>query len=162
VSVVVQVDLNGVRVPVVLDDAAIAVLVDAVAARTEPEPASESPYMTIPEAALYLGCGHRTCPRCKDKPPKRSGCRRCSGSGRIVNRQAVDDLLSRGALPRLKRGRRTSSPEPTLKPSSEPTHGGADDRPARFGRDMDEFAGSEWRDDRPPLWRKPCWVGSGG
>jgi len=77
VSVTVTVLLNGVSVPVVLDDDALA----AIAAVTpQPETAApESPFMTIVEAAGYLRC----------------------------SRQRIDDLLSARRLERVKDGART-------------------------------------------------------
>jgi excisionase family DNA binding protein len=53
VSVSVTIDVNGARVPVVLDDDALAAIATAVA--PPPAPAA-SPYMTIVEAAEYLRC----------------------------------------------------------------------------------------------------------
>jgi excisionase family DNA binding protein len=80
VGVTVELELNGARVPVTLDEAALAAIAVALADR---EPASTaappSPYMTIPEAAVYLRC----------------------------SRQRVDDLLSRRKLRRHKDGART-------------------------------------------------------
>jgi excisionase family DNA binding protein len=76
-GVTVTVDLNGVPVPIVLDDVALAAISDALP-REAAEPAS--PFLTIPEAAKYLCC---------------------------PTRQRVDDLLSSGRLTRVKDGSRT-------------------------------------------------------
>lgn len=73
----VEVELNGVPVPLRLDRTALAALAAAVAPSHESEMAS--PYMTIPEAAEYLRC----------------------------SRQRVDDLLSQRRVARYKDGRRT-------------------------------------------------------
>lgn len=76
-SVRADVDLNGIRVPFVLDDEALA----AIAAAGHP-PAAEPPssrYLTIPEAAELLRC----------------------------RRQRIDDLLSQRRLTRHKDGSRT-------------------------------------------------------
>jgi excisionase family DNA binding protein len=75
--VTVEVGLNGVRVPLVLDDAALAALARAVVPSHVPE--APSPFMTISEAAEYLR----------------------------ASRQRVDDLLSQQRLSRYKDGRRT-------------------------------------------------------
>lgn len=99
-SVTIHVDLNGVRVPLVLDDAALAAVAAAVTAKAEPEPLSE--LLTVPQAALYIGCGYKPCSNCKG-----DACRRCHGTGQVVNRQRVDDLLSSGRLERVKDGSRT-------------------------------------------------------
>jgi excisionase family DNA binding protein len=77
VGVTVELELNGAKVPVILDDAALAAIAAAIADR-EPTP-PPSPYMTIPEAAAYLRC----------------------------SRQRVDDLLSQRRLRRHKDGART-------------------------------------------------------
>jgi len=77
VSVKVEVDLNGIRVPVVLDDQALAAIAAAVHVPDVGRP--PSPFLTIPEAAELL--------RSK--------------------RQRVDDLLSQRRLTRHKDGRRT-------------------------------------------------------
>jgi excisionase family DNA binding protein len=75
--VAVTVELNGVSVPLVLDDDAVRTIAAALPEREREEPAS--PYMTIPEAAEFLRC----------------------------SRQRVDDLLSQGPLQRVKDGART-------------------------------------------------------
>jgi len=77
VGVTVTICLNGVRVPVELDDDALATI--AAAATPKSEPAPTSPFMTIKEAAEYLRC----------------------------SRQRVDDLLSARRLTRHKDGSRT-------------------------------------------------------
>ena len=78
-SVVVTLRLNGVPVPVEVDDQAL-VAIAAALPTTDPEAAAqESPYMTIREASEYLRC----------------------------SRQRVDDLLSQRRLTRVKDGRRT-------------------------------------------------------
>jgi excisionase family DNA binding protein len=79
VSVRVEAELNGVRVPLVLDAEALAEIAAAWPKRTETSKGSHSPYMTIVEAAEYL--------RSK--------------------RQRVDDLLSAERLTRIKDGSRT-------------------------------------------------------
>jgi excisionase family DNA binding protein len=73
----VELDLNGARVPVLLDEAALDAIAVALAGREPPLP--PSPFMTVPEAAEYLRC----------------------------SRQRVDDLLSQRRLRRYKDGART-------------------------------------------------------
>jgi hypothetical protein len=73
------------------------------AATTEPE----SPYMTIPEAALYIGSGYIACDGHRKKPCKGKTCRRCHGTGQLINRRRIDHLLSAGLIPRIKEGGRT-------------------------------------------------------
>jgi excisionase family DNA binding protein len=68
--------VNGIPVELQLDEAAMLAIADAV---PKAQPPDESPYLTIPEAAVYL--------RCK--------------------RQRVDDLLSQRRLTRFKDGART-------------------------------------------------------
>ena len=99
-TVTVTLTLSGVPVPVELDDDAIAIIADAVAAKVEPETQSE--FLTIPETAILLGCGHKPCRDCKG-----DSCRRCGGTHQVANRQRVDDLLSSGRLERVKDGART-------------------------------------------------------
>lgn len=77
-ALTIWVELNGVGVPVVLDDAALDALADRVAQRERP-PEPASPFMTIKEAAVYI------------RAP----------------RQRVDDLCSQGRLERVKDGTRT-------------------------------------------------------
>jgi excisionase family DNA binding protein len=80
VGVTVALTLNGATVPVELDDCALATIAAAVADQTSAAaPPTGSPYLTVAETATYL----RT------------------------SRQAVDDMLSAGKLPRRKAGRRT-------------------------------------------------------
>lgn len=76
-GITIELELNGARVPVVLDEHALAAIAAAIA-QTAPEP-PPSPLMTIPEAATYLRC----------------------------SRQRVDDLLSQRRLERVKDGSRT-------------------------------------------------------
>jgi excisionase family DNA binding protein len=75
----VQAELNGVRVPLLLDEAALAAIAAAIAAQRAPVDCAASPLLSIVEAAGYL--------RCK--------------------RQRIDDLLSQRRLARVKDGRRT-------------------------------------------------------
>jgi excisionase family DNA binding protein len=56
VTVVVHVDLNGIRVPVELDADALATI---AAALPHVDPPPPSPYMTIPEAAEFLRCSRQ-------------------------------------------------------------------------------------------------------
>lgn len=76
-TVRVEVELNGVQVPLLFNDEAVAAIAAAWRDSRPSEP--PTPYMTIPEAAELL--------RCK--------------------RQRVDDLLSAGKLTRHKDGART-------------------------------------------------------
>jgi excisionase family DNA binding protein len=78
VTLTVTVHLNGVAVPVELDDEALAAIGAAIPTDRD-APAPASPYMTIVEAADYLRC----------------------------SRQRVDDLLSSRRLARVKDGART-------------------------------------------------------
>jgi hypothetical protein len=99
-------------------------LIDEIAARAaalvlqemQPDEVRTSAYVTIPEAALYHGCGHKPCPGTVTKndhgetvKTECAGdtCRRCNGTGQVVNRSRVDDLLSTGKLTRTKDGSRT-------------------------------------------------------
>jgi hypothetical protein len=104
VTVVVHADLNGVLVPITLDDDTLAAI---AAALPQPETPPDSPFMTIPEAALYLGCGYRDCDGYRKQPCDGDDCGRCGGTGQVVNRQRVDDLLSARRLERVKDGGRT-------------------------------------------------------
>jgi excisionase family DNA binding protein len=79
VGVTVELELNGARVPVILDEAALAAIAAALADREPASATPPSPYMTIREAAAYLRC----------------------------SRQRVDDLLSQRRLRRHKDGART-------------------------------------------------------
>jgi excisionase family DNA binding protein len=74
----VTVQLNGITVPLELDEAALEAIAAALADRA-PQDAPSSPYMTVPEAAAFLRC----------------------------SRQRVDDLLSQRRLHRFKDGART-------------------------------------------------------
>jgi excisionase family DNA binding protein len=76
-GVTVTLHLNGVPVPVELDDDALASIAAAVAAKADSEPLPE--FLTIPEAAELMRC----------------------------SRQRIDDLLSARRLPRIKDGART-------------------------------------------------------
>jgi hypothetical protein len=78
---------------------------EARLAETRMEP--ESAFVTIPEAALLLGCGYRPCDGYRKKTCGGDRCRRCHGTYRVVSRQRVDDLLSARILPRTKDGSRT-------------------------------------------------------
>jgi excisionase family DNA binding protein len=79
-GVTIEFELNGVLVPVILDEAALAGIAAALADRDSRQAApSSSPYLTIPEAAEFLRC----------------------------SRQRVDDLLSQRRLRRYKDGSRT-------------------------------------------------------
>jgi hypothetical protein len=89
VPVTVHVTLNGVSVPVTLDDEALA----AIAAALPREPVAEAaPFLTIPEAAERLGYG--LWPDGHEKAGQRK-------------RHRVDYLLSAGKLKRHKDGKRT-------------------------------------------------------
>jgi len=77
-AITIDLKLNGVAVPVELDDQTLAAIAAAVAVQAN-APAPESPYMTIVETAEYLRC----------------------------SRQRVDDLLSARRLERVKDGART-------------------------------------------------------
>lgn len=76
-TVTVSVDVNGVRVPLALDDVALAAI--AAATTSNGTAPTASAFLTIPEAADLLRC----------------------------SRQRVDDLLSQRRLTRVKDGRRT-------------------------------------------------------
>jgi hypothetical protein len=89
-----------------LDDDAIAAIAAALEASLRPpEPPPE--FLTIPEAAILLGCGYLPCDRRRGKPCAGENCRRCHGTGRVVNRGRVDSLLSAGLIERTKEGDRT-------------------------------------------------------
>lgn len=77
--VTITLQLNGVPVPIELDDAALATLAAGLATRDTSTREETSPFMTIVEAAEFLRC----------------------------SRQRVDDLLSARRLPRVKDGART-------------------------------------------------------
>jgi len=77
-AVVVQVELNGVPVPLLFDARALRTIADSIA-RVGVASAPSTPFMTIPEAADYLRC----------------------------SRQRIDDLLSQRRLTRFKDGART-------------------------------------------------------
>jgi excisionase family DNA binding protein len=79
-TLTVQVELNGIRVPLTLDAQALAQIVAALASeQASGELAGAGPLLSICEAAVYL--------RCK--------------------RQRIDDLLYQRRLTRIKDGRRT-------------------------------------------------------
>jgi hypothetical protein len=99
-SVIVTLRIGGQPLEVEFDDHALATI--AAATTPQPETAEPSPYMTIPEAALYIGYGYVGCRDCGG-----DDCRRCHGIGQVVNRQRVDDLLSARRLERVKEGSRT-------------------------------------------------------
>jgi hypothetical protein len=104
VTVIVHAAFNGVSVPITLDDDTLAAI---AAALPQPGTPPDSPFKTIPEAAIYLGCGYRDCDGYRKKPCDGDNCRRCGGTGQVVNRQRVDDLLSARQLERVKDGGRT-------------------------------------------------------
>jgi len=92
VSVEIVLRLNGVPVPVTVDDVGLGAIAAALADRVSaPTSGLTSPYMTIEEAAEYLRCGY---------DEDEDGTRR-------VKRQRVDDLLSQRRLTRIKDGSRT-------------------------------------------------------
>ena len=92
VSVEIVLRLNGVPVPVTVDDVGLGAIAAAVADRVAaPTSGLTSPYMTVEEAAEYLRCGY---------DEDEDGTRR-------VKRQRVDDLLSQRRLTRIKDGSRT-------------------------------------------------------
>ena len=76
---IIQADVNGVRVPLLLDAEALAAIGAALADQPDGRDPLASPLLTIAEAATYL--------RCK--------------------RQRIDDLLCQRRLTRIKEGRRT-------------------------------------------------------
>jgi excisionase family DNA binding protein len=88
VSVVVNVLVNGARVPVELDDDALAAIAAAIAMNDDPE--SASPYMTILEAAEYLRCSRQ---RVYDLLSARRLSRFKDGARTLVNRAEVDEYL---------------------------------------------------------------------
>jgi hypothetical protein len=103
-------------VPTAAEFAALQARVEALEARlADAAPEPEPEFLTVAEAALRLGCGHRTCPTCNGNghtpDPKKPGetrpCRRCKTTGEVVNRARVDHLLSAGLIPRVKEGSRT-------------------------------------------------------
>lgn len=67
----------------------------------------QSPYMTVEEAAIYIGSGYRACDGYRGKRCAGDTCRRCGGTGQVVNRSRIDDLLSARRIPRTKDGART-------------------------------------------------------
>jgi excisionase family DNA binding protein len=54
-SVTVEIDLNGIRVPIILNDDALATIASALAAKANPEPE----FMTIPETAELMRCSRQ-------------------------------------------------------------------------------------------------------
>jgi excisionase family DNA binding protein len=101
----VELELNGARVPVILDEAALDAIAAALAEREPPSP--PSPFLTVPEAACYLRC----------------------------SRQRVDDLLSQRRLQRFKDGTRTlvSRDELAAYVAGNPLASGARSLPSRRG-----------------------------
>jgi excisionase family DNA binding protein len=91
VSVRVEIDLNGARVPVVLDDQALA----AIAAALDP-PAAEpaSPYVTIPEAAELQRCKRQ---RVDDLLSQCRLTRHKDGSRTLIARAELDAYIARAA-----------------------------------------------------------------
>jgi len=88
-TVVVELELNGVRVPVVLDADALAAV---AAALPQPEPAPVSPYMTVTEAAEYLRCSRQ---RIDDLLSQRRLARHKEGSRTLVARADLESLVER-------------------------------------------------------------------
>ena len=76
--------------------------------RAGQDTSTASEFLTIPEAALFCGCGWRDCPKC-DGSGEVNGkaCSRCDATGNVVNRARIDDLLSQRRLRRYKDGSRT-------------------------------------------------------
>jgi excisionase family DNA binding protein len=91
VSVRVDIELNGVRVPLVLDDDALQAIVAAVVTE-KPEPLS--PYMTVVEAADYLRCSRQ---RVDDLLSQRRLTRHKDGSRTLVSRAEIERHLHMGA-----------------------------------------------------------------
>jgi excisionase family DNA binding protein len=89
-TVTVDVLLNGVRVPVELDDDAIAAIAAAVA--PQPDAVEPSPYLTIVEAAEYLRCSRQ---RVDDLLSSCWLMRHKDGSRTLVSRAELDGYLSR-------------------------------------------------------------------
>jgi hypothetical protein len=105
-SITVTLMIGGQALQALVDDDALQVIADALAERQGPaEP--ESPFMTISEAALYIGSGYIDCDGHRKKPCGGENCRRCHGTGQVVNRRRIDHLLSAGLIPRVKDGGRT-------------------------------------------------------
>jgi excisionase family DNA binding protein len=91
VGVTIELTLNGARVPVTLDEAALAAIAAALADREAGLTASPpSPYMTIPEAAAYLRCSRQ---RVDDLLSQRRLCRHKDGSRTLVRREEVERYL---------------------------------------------------------------------
>jgi excisionase family DNA binding protein len=89
VSVRVEFELNGARVPVVLGDEALAAIADALPRETA-EP--ESPYLTIREAADYLRCKRQ---RVDDLLSSRRPTRYKDGGRTLVERAELEQHLRR-------------------------------------------------------------------
>jgi excisionase family DNA binding protein len=84
VSLTVHVELNGVPVPVTLDDTALAAI--AAAVRPAPPPPA-SPWMTIPEAAAYMRCSRQ---RVDDLLSQRRLTRHRDGRRVLVSRAEIE------------------------------------------------------------------------
>jgi len=106
-SLSIKLMIGGQPLVAELDDETLAALAAAVASEVEPQAEPESPFMTIPEAALYIGSGYIDCDGHRKKPCDGDNCRRCHGTGQLVNRRRIDHLLSAGVIPRVKDGGRT-------------------------------------------------------
>jgi len=89
VSVRVEIELSGVKVPVVLDDAALAAIAAAV-----PTPAAEptSKYLTIVEAAALLRCRRQ---RVDDLLSQRRLGRKKDGRRTLIARDEIEAMLNR-------------------------------------------------------------------
>jgi excisionase family DNA binding protein len=90
VSVKVTVELNGVRVPLILGDDALA---EIAAARPTPEREPESPYLTIPEACEYARMSRQ---RIYDLRSAGRLSRNGDGSSARVLRSELDALILNG------------------------------------------------------------------
>lgn len=86
-SVRVEIDLNGARVPVVLDDEALAAIAAAVPV---PDAGGPSPYLTIPEAALLLCCKRQ---RIDDLLSQRRLNRHKEGTRTLIRRDEIEAML---------------------------------------------------------------------
>jgi excisionase family DNA binding protein len=88
VSVLVTIDLNGARVPVTLDDAALV----AIAAEIQSTAVvQDSPYMTIPEAAAYMRCSRQ---RIDDLLSQRRLTRVKDGRRTLIRRDEIETYLN--------------------------------------------------------------------
>ena len=89
-SVRVEIDLNGTRVPVLLDDQALAAI---AAALDQPTTEPPSPYVTIPEAAELLRCRRQ---RVDDLLSQRRLTRVKDGSRTLIARAELDAYITNG------------------------------------------------------------------